>query len=221
MVANTFQHYFVGLLAVANNLSALPMFLSLVVGLGATQFFKVSFAASFSSLLIMIISMYFGTTVLSFFGISMSAFQIAGGVLLCSTGMSMLNSKSASDIAGKSVDSSNSASAIQNKSDITSIISQAIVPISMPLTTGAGTISTVTLFSETAGKTHTNLELLLAIAAVATLNFFVFHYAVHLIRILGQVGMNVMLKVMGLFTLAIGVQFIVEGGSKIYLGLVH
>jgi multiple antibiotic resistance protein len=48
----------------------------------------------------------------------------------------------------------------------------------------------------------------------------IFHYAISLIKILGQTGMSVLIKVMGLFTLAIGVQFIVSGVSTIYRGLI-
>ncbi len=220
MITHTIQHYFVGILAVANNLSALPAFLALVTGLTAAQSLKVVTAATFSSFLIMVISMFFGTAVLAFFGISMSAFQIAGGVLLGATGMSMINSKSHDDVTGKNVDLPKTGIDQPVSTDMTSIMSQAIVPVSLPLTTGAGTISTVTLFSEAASRTHTMIDLALAIVLMTVIIFFVFYYAIHLIKILGKVGMNVMVKVMGLFTLAIGVQFIVAGVSVIYKGLV-
>ena len=220
MITHTIQHYFVGILAVANNLSALPAFLALVTGLTAAQSLKVVTAATFSSFLIMVISMFFGTAVLAFFGISMSAFQIAGGVLLGATGMSMINSKSHDDVTGKNVDLPKTGVDQPVSTDMTSIMSQAIVPVSLPLTTGAGTISTVTLFSEAASRTHTMIDLALAIVLMTVIIFFVFYYAIHLIKLLGKVGMNVMVKVMGLFTLAIGVQFIVAGVSVIYKGLV-
>ena len=220
MVANTFQHYFVGILAVANNLSALPAFLALVTGLTAAQSMKVITAATFSSFLIMIISMFFGTAVLAFFGISMSAFQIAGGVLLGATGMSMINSKSHDDVTGKNVDLPKEGADQPLGTDMTSIMSQAIVLVSLPRPPGAGTFSSATLFSEAASRTHTMIDLFLAICLMTVIIFFVFHYAIRLIRILGKVGMNVMVKVMGLFTLAIGVQFIVAGVSVIYKGLI-
>lgn len=219
MLANTFQHYLVGLLAIANNISAIPLFLSLVTGLSAAQVLKVTTVASTSAFIIMVISMLLGSKVLAFFGISMSAFQIAGGILLGATGMSMLNAKNNEQVAGKSVDVSTNESPELAESRMSAIISQAIVPISMPLTAGAGTISTVTLFSHTAEKSGTMIELFLAICAMSIIVFLIFHYAIRLIKILGQTGMNVMVKVMGLFTLAIGVQFIVAGVSTIYTGL--
>lgn len=210
--ANTFQHYLLGLFAVANNIPAIAPFLALVGGLTAVQSLRITAVASFSAFLIMVISMLAGAGVLAFFGISISAFQIAGGILLGGTGMSMLSSKSTSGVGEKSV-----ASSADQES---ALLSQAIVPIAMPLTAGAGTISTVTLFSESAARTGTTLELFLAISVMSVVIFLIFHYAISLIKILGQTGMSVLIKVMGLFTLAIGVQFIVSGVSTIYRGLV-
>ncbi len=211
MLEATFQHYFIGIFAVANNIPAIAPFLALVAGLNAPQVRRITFVASIAALVVMVVAMFAGSIVLEFFGISISAFQIAGGILLGSTGISMLHAKSTSNIAGKEVDAPSV--------DMSSRISQAIVPIAMPLTAGAGTISTVTLFSATAAETGTRTELLLAILAMSALIFLVFHYAIPLLRILGETGMSVMIKVMGLFTLAIGVQFIVAGVSTIYKGL--
>ena len=210
--ANTFQHYLLGLFAVANNIPAIAPFLALVGGLTAVQSLRITAVASFSAFLIMVVSMLAGAGVLAFFGISISAFQIAGGILLGGTGMSMLSSKSTSGVGEKSV-----ASSADQES---ALLSQAIVPIAMPLTAGAGTISTVTLFSESATRTGTTLELFLAISVMSVVIFLIFHYAISLIKILGQTDMSVLIKVMGLFTLAIGVQFIVSGVSTIYRGLI-
>ena len=206
--ANTFQHYLLGLIAVANNIPAIAPFLALVGGLTAVQSLRITAVASLSAFLIMVISMLAGAGVLAFFGISISAFQIAGGILLGGTGMSMLSSKTTSGVGEKSVASSDDQES--------ALLSQAIVPIAMPLTAGAGTISTVTVFSESAARTGTTLELFLAISVMSVVIFLIFHYAISLIKILGQTGMSVLIKVMGLFTLAIGVQFIISGVSTIY-----
>ncbi|MEN9880225.1 MAG: hypothetical protein RIQ55_871 [Pseudomonadota bacterium] len=210
--ANTFQHYLLGLLAVANNIPAIAPFLALVGGLTAVQSLRITAVASLSAFLIMVISMLAGAGVLAFFGISISAFQIAGGILLGGTGMSMLSSQTTSGVGEKSVASSDDQES--------ALLSQAIVPIAMPLTAGAGTISTVTVFSESAARTGTTLELFLAISVMSVVIFLIFHYAISLIKILGQTGMSVLIKVMGLFTLAIGVQFIISGVSTIYRGLI-
>jgi len=207
---SSFQHYLLGIVAVANNIPAIAPFLALVAGLPAAETRRITMIASVGAFVVMVISMLAGSMVLEFFGISISAFQIAGGILLGGTGLSMLHSKSIS-FAGKEVE--------QPIEDFSSKVSQAIVPIAMPLTAGAGTISTITLFSATARDSHTMPGLFLAICVMAVLIFLAFHYAIPLVKLLGNTGMNVLIKVMGLFTLAIGVQFIVTGVSTIYRGL--
>lgn len=207
----SFQHYLLGIVAVANNIPAIAPFLTLAAGLKPAEVRRLTYIASFGAFVVMVVSMLAGSAVLAFFGITISAFQIAGGILLGGSGLSMLHSKSIS-FAGKEVE--------VEADDFSSKVSQAIVPIAIPLTAGAGTISTITLFSASAKSSHTEMELFLAICVMAVVIFLVFHYALPLVKILGNTGMNVMIKVMGLFTLAIGVQFIIEGVSTVYKGLV-
>ena len=91
MLPSTFQHYLLGLFAVANNFPAIGPFLTLSEGLPNRQVRRVITLASFSSLLIMLGAYFIGTAVLQFFGIGVSAFQIAGGLLLGASGLKMLN----------------------------------------------------------------------------------------------------------------------------------
>ena len=94
-------------------------------------------------------------------------------------------------------------------------ISQAIVPISLPLTTGAGTMSTITVYANSATSFNHRVELLAAILVMALIIALMFVFAARLTKLLGHVGMTVLIKVMGLFTLAIGIQFIITGCSTI------
>lgn len=206
----SFQHYLLGIVAVANNIPAIAPFLQLVAGLKPEEVRRITFISSIGAFVVMVVSLVAGSAVLEFFGISISAFQIAGGILLGGTGLSMLHAKSIS-FAGKEVD--------DTPEDFNSKVSQAIVPIAIPLTAGAGTISTITLFSASAKSSGTMLELFLAICVMSVVIYLIFHYALPLVKILGNTGMNVMIKVMGLFTLSIGVQFIIAGVSTVYKGL--
>lgn len=212
MFETSYQHYLLGLIAVANNISALAPFIALTAGLDKTMIRRLVFISSFSSFIIMIISLFFGTLILKFFGISISAFQIAGGILLCGTGTSMLNAKSTKDVSGKQIN--------DIQADYSKYVSAAIVPIALPLTAGAGSISTITLFSEMAHKSNTMPELFVAILTITIVIYICFYFANNLVKVLGDTGMSVLIKVMGLFTLAIGVQFIVTGVSTIYKGLI-
>jgi len=141
------------------------------------------------------------------FGIGVSAFQIAGCLSLGAGGLSMLNAQDPGDTHEKSCDIS--------RMDSGQMTSSAIVPISLPLTTGAGTMSTITVSANSATSFNHLAELLAAILVMARIIALMFVFAARLTTLLGHVVMTVLIKVMGLFTLAIGIQFIVTGCSTI------
>jgi multiple antibiotic resistance protein len=207
LVPSTFQHYLLGLFAVANNFPAIGPFLTLSQGLPSSQVRRVIRITTLSSLLIMLAAYFLGTAVLQFFGISVSAFQIAGGLLLGFSGLSMLNATDPGDSHEKNFDVSHM--------DVGQMTSSAIVPISLPLTAGAGTMSTITVYAEGAHTLNHRIELVGAILTMAILIGLMFTFATRLTQLLGHVGMTVLIKVMGLFTLAIGVQFIATGASTL------
>ena len=207
LVPSTFQHYLLGLFAVANNFPAIGPFLTLSQGLPSSNVRRVIRITTFSSLLIMLAAYFLGTAVLQFFGISVSAFQIAGGLLLGFSGLSMLNATDPGDSHEKNFDVSHM--------DVGQMTSSAIVPISLPLTAGAGTMSTITVYAEGANTLSHRIALFAAILVMASLIGLMFTFATRLTKMLGHVGMTVLIKVMGLFTLAIGVQFIATGASTI------
>lgn len=207
LLPSTFQHDLLGLFAVANNFPAMGPFLALSHGLSRVHVLRIVKIATLSSLLIMLGAFFLGMAVLQFFGIGISAFQIAGGLLLGSSGLRMLNAKDPGESHDKNCDVS--------QIDMGQMASTAIVPISLPLTTGAGTMSTITVYSGAATTLPERLALFSAILAMTIIIGLMFAFAARLTKLLGHVGMTVLIKVMGLFTLAIGIQFIVTGMSTI------
>ncbi len=195
----SFQHYLLGLFAVANNISALPLFLGLCEGLSKKEQLKLTSTATLTSFITMLAAMFTGMAILNFFDISIPAFRIAGGLLLIFTGLKMMNSDPSAN-AGKP------ALSFRQK------ISTAIIPISIPLTTGAGTMSTVILFTQNMHHSRTlMLKLLIAIVVMTLIIFFTFRYTTRIMKYLGVTGMDVLTKIFGLITLAIGIQFILDG----------
>jgi multiple antibiotic resistance protein len=91
-------------------------------------------------------------------------------------------------------------------------VSTAIIPVAIPLTTGAGTMSTVILFTQNMHHSHSLMfKLLVAILVMTLIIFFSFKYSMLIMKYLGVTGMDVLTKVFGLITLAIGIQFILDG----------
>ena len=213
---NTFQHFLIGLLAIGNNISAIGAFLIQTKGLPRTQIQRMIAITSTASLLMLLLFMQFGTTVLGFFGISISSFQIAGGILLGGVGLDMMNARLSNDVDIKAVDSS----LVDRQSlDKAQLYASAVVPIAIPLTVGAGTFSAVILFADLGARTGSQSSLFCAILALVGLNYLVFQFSASIVRFVGELGLSVFTKIMGLFTLAIGVEFIIRGLTNIYKSL--
>ena len=215
METSSFQHYLVGLLAIGNNVSALGAFLLHTQGMPRAKVKRLILMSSLACLITLVLFMLVGTRILDFFGISVSAFQIAGGLLLGGVGLEMMNSRSP-------LPTGVAASAPKPpESDLSDaqFYSAAVVPIGIPLTIGAGTLSAVVLFAETAYRTGTLLNLLAAIVILVLVNTAIFRFSSRIMAWLGAVGVTIFIKLMGLFTLAIGVEFLTKGLGVIYLNL--
>ncbi|MCX5945056.1 MAG: MarC family protein [Cyanobacteria bacterium] len=210
----TFQHYLIGLLAIGNNVSSLGAYLAQTQGMARKRIWHVIFLTSLVCFVFLVVFMLFGTAVLNFFGISISSFEIAGGLLLGGVGMEMMNSANHGPAAHKSVD-------IPDQDDFSTALSNAVVPIGIPLTVGAGTASAVVLFASAASHNASSDSLLAAILTLVLINALVFRFANTVMRRVGPLALTIFTKIMGLFTLSIGVEFVVHGVSTIYLGLRH
>ncbi len=213
---NTFQHFLIGLLAIGNNISAIGAFLIQTKGLPRAQIQRMIMITSTACLSMLLLFMQFGTAVLGFFGIAISSFQIAGGILLGGVGLDMMNARLSNDVATKAVDSS----LVDRQSlDKAKLYASAVVPIAIPLTVGAGTFSAVILFADLSSRTGSQASLFCAIFALVGLNYLVFQFSSRIVKFVGEVGLSVFTKIMGLFTLAIGVEFIIRGLTSIYTSL--
>ena len=201
------------LLAIGNNVSALGAFLMLTQGIPRHKVHRLILISSVACLIILVLFMLVGTRILDFFGISVGAFQITGGLILGRIGFGMLNSKS--DTTSKQDDKE-----IKNHQQQISdseLYSAAVVPLAIPLTIGGATLSAVVLFADTAASTGTFFELLGATIALVVVNYMIFRFSSKIMALLGSMGMDIFIKVMGLFMLSIGIQFLAQGIGTFYL----
>lgn len=200
-----FQLMFLGIFAVANNLKALGKFIHISNGLTDKEQFKLSFNATLASFIAMLLALFCGEAVLNFLGLSMDSFRLSGGIILVLLGIDMIQVREA-------VAEDKAATSGERNHNYSSVISTAIIPIAIPFTTGAGTFSTITLFAHEIGHNWRLYgQLLAAIILQAIIIFLVFNYSRYLVKLMGHTGMNVLIRVVGLFTLALGVQFIAMG----------
>jgi multiple antibiotic resistance protein len=208
----SFQLMLVGIFAVANNFKSLGKFLQLTQGLSRKKQLQLSSRASLASLCIMMVALFCGDSVLRFFGVSLDSFRIAGGLILAILGIDMIHAKRNSDDDELIPSSANH--------HYSTIISTAIIPIAIPLTTGAGTFSTIIIFVDAIGGNNwLYYQLIIAILSQTLINYLVFRYSSTLLKLMGRTGMNVLIRLVGLITLSLGVQFITQGLKAIFPGL--
>lgn len=206
----SFQLMFLGIFAVANNFKSLGKFLQISQGLSDIEQIRLSINATLASLVVMLAALFIGESLLNFFGISLDAFRVAGGLILAMLGIDMIQAR-------KPIEETDDYNA---SSTYSKVIPSVIIPIAIPLTTGAGTFSTITIFAnQVSGNDFLYYQLLVAILLQTLLIFIVFRYSSKLLHVMGKTGISILTRVVGLFTLALGIQFMSMGLKILFPGL--
>lgn len=209
------RNFAITLFALLNPLGMLPIFISYTARERKEVQRLVALFVSVTVLGLLIIFMLIGTPMLQFFGVTLNSFRIAGGILLLGIGINIVNGVGANPTAGMSLGKGDESNISQAKS----VYRQIVIPMAMPLLVGPGVIANVILYASEAisKKGGLGLELILMTILVSFLVFVVLASGKWLQRILGDIGLSITQRVMGLFVAAIGVQFIVTGLVDIFL----
>lgn len=204
----SFMHLLVGLIAIVNPLGALPIFLSMSDPNNPDADMRTIKRSVIAVTLILLIAAWAGESLLGFFGITIDAFRVGGGLLILLMGISMLHGKQS-----HVQHSPSEANAALEKEDIS------IVPLAIPLMAGPGAISLVILDANKIHSWSGNILLALAVLAVATIAWLVLLIGEKTRDKLGTIGLNIVTRIMGLILTAIGVQFITDGIKQLLPGL--
>lgn len=200
------------LLAIVNPLACVPFFIHYTQGFSRAQRRRTVLVSSFSAFAVIAASALLGLQILEFFSISLASFQVGGGMLLLTAALSMLNAQPAE--AKANADEVHSA---EQKAAVGASI--AVVPLTIPLLTGPATMSTVVIYADKA-KTLLQLALLVGYGAVIALaTALCFSLAGPIARVLGQTGINVMTRLMGLILAALAVEVMSDGLHKLFPAL--
>ena len=206
----------VTLIAIVNPLAIVPFFMHYTQGFSRTQSRETIRVASFSVLCVLSICAVFGLAVLGVFGISLASFQVGGGLLMLTSALSMINARTAEAAAH---DDDVQAIDDTTKPADPSRHSVAVVPLTIPLLTGPATMSTVVIYAEQAESFWQHAALIGYGIIIAGLTFACFSAASGISRILGQTGINVMTRLMGLILAALSVEVIAKGLVQLFPAL--
>ena len=197
----------IALLAIVNPIGVVPFFIHFTQGLDAAQRRHTIRVSSFTAFCVISISALAGLQVIEFFGISLASFQVGGGTLLLISALQMLNAQPAESRRGDE-------SEVAQKIDAGASI--AVVPLTIPLLTGPATISTMVIYADQT-RHWTQLAALVGYGVVVGVATFVsFSAAGRIARLLGQTGINVMTRLMGLILAALAVEIMAEGLTKLF-----
>lgn len=211
MALASFVAVFAALFPVVNPLGDGPIFLNMVQGCSESVRRKLARTVSINSFFMLFGSMLIGPQLLLFFGISLPALKLAGGLVVIAMGWNLLNQKASSGDG-----SSASASGI---TDATAD-SSAFFPLTMPLTVGPGSIATaisIVAGSKSDEKLHFIDQLpsivggLMGLIALSITIYFIYRESSSIQRIFGANGTIVLMRLFAFILLAIGVQIFLGG----------
>jgi multiple antibiotic resistance protein len=144
-----------------------------------------------------------GRTVLSYLGVTVHAFSISGGILLFVTAMPMLFGQRGGLQSPQSKE--------RPSEDVS------VFPLAMPLLSGPGTIATILLLTSQAGNDVRKLSAIgIAIAIVFIVSFISLYLGSRLMRLLGEGGVHIATRVMGIVLAALAVQYVLNGITGYY-----
>lgn len=202
------SNFGITLFALLNPLGMLPIFISYTSHERTKVQRMVALFVSLTVMGLLLIFMLIGSPMLQFFGVTINSFRLAGGILLLIIGINIVNGTGSS--AGKTL------LVPENENDLTqakSVYQQIVIPMAMPLLVGPGVIANVILYANEAlaKKGGLGIELMVMTILVCVFVFAVLVSGKWLQQVMGNIGLSITQRVMGLFVAAIGVQFIVTG----------
>jgi len=208
---------FIALITMVNPLAVIPAFVSLTDGTSRRTRASVALLAGIAVTAVLTIFLLAGNYVFQFFGITVPAFQIMGGIIFLTSAMrSLVDDDRRSNNAGEK--RMQDADVVKAEIDPTSI---AVVPLAIPMLSGPGAITTVMVLVNTYPAVEQKMAVIVAIAAVGVCSYVVLLAAMPLSRIIGARGQIVFTKILALLLGAIGIQFIINGVKPVMLELLR
>ncbi|MDM4767135.1 MarC family protein [Pelomonas sp. SE-A7] len=197
----------IALLVIVNPVGVVPFFIHFTQSFTREQRRRTIVVSSFTAFVVIALSALFGMKIIEFFGISLPSFQVGGGTLLLISSLQMLNAQPAE---GRKEDVSEG----DHKVDAGASI--AVVPLAIPLLTGPATISTMVIYSKQTQQWW-QLGVLVGYGVVVGLvTFVVFSASGRIAKVLGQTGINIMTRLMGLILAALAVELLSDGLLKLF-----
>ncbi len=180
-----------------------PLFIALTRGMDGAHRQRLALRASLIAFGILLAFGLLGDALLGFVGISLSAFRIAGGLLLFLTALDMLFERRTQRREGQHPEPDHDPS---------------VFPLATPLIAGPGAIATMILLMGQAGDLSGRIAVLVLMAGMMLATFVFLLGAAPIERMMGRTGTVVVTRLLGMLLAALSVQFVIDGlkGSGLF-----
>ncbi|GBD92650.1 hypothetical protein BMS3Abin05_00222 [bacterium BMS3Abin05] len=208
IITNSITVFF-GFFAIMNPIANTPIFLGLTAEDNAATRKAVALRSLIIAFLLVTFFCILGKLIFKLFGITLPAFRIAGGILVFIIGVQMLHGEQSKMHSPTEEDN-------QNSKD--SQLSVAISPLAMPILAGPGTIATAMSFSST-GNILQVIITIVVFALLCLITYLFFLFGQKFVRFIGDSGIKVITRLMGLILAVIGTQMVLQGisGAQLFL----
>ncbi|WP_218312363.1 MarC family protein [Alteromonas antoniana] len=197
---------FTSFFTLINPLGVMPIFMTLTTELTPAQRVKTARKALIVSFITISLFAMGGQLLFSFFHISVNSFRIVGGIIFLLMGMDMLQARLSRIKVGDD--------------DVKSYVEDiSVTPLAIPMICGPGALTNAIVLMDDAVSINYELVLFGSILLVLFLTYWILYFAGGLIKLLGDTGIKVMMRLMGLIIMVIAVEFIVAGIKPIVLDI--
>jgi multiple antibiotic resistance protein len=198
------------LLPIVNPFGGAPMFLALTADVTPEVRAELARKIAINAFILLVASLFVGTYVLEFFGLSVPIVQVAGGIVVCAASWELLRAEHVLKV--------------EMVSEPADIGTRAFYPLTLPLTVGPGTISiAITIGAHHPQSVRSLLvegtaDVIGAVLIAATV-FVCYRYADRMLRKLGETGTSVLIRLSAFILLCVGVQIFWTGASALLVAL--
>jgi multiple antibiotic resistance protein len=214
---NTFLLVLAAIFPVVNPPGSALVFLGLTRGATPEIRRVLARRVAINSFFVLVCSLLLGALVLEFYGISIPVLRVAGGFIVAVAGWKLLSEGSHKELEASTEDVAR-----------TDLLDRAFYPLTLPLTTGPGTIAVViSLGLSRASYTSSTDEILfvlaslLAVVVIALTIFLCFAYADRVQRLLGPGGTDIAVRLSAFILFCLGIQILWSGGSELLKSVIH
>ena len=199
---------FTSFFTLTNPLGTMPVYLTMTNGMNEHERKAIVRRATIVSFITLMVFTFSGQFLFKFFGISSNGFRIAGGFIIFKIGFDMLQARYSN-------------AKLKEEEVKTYADDISITPLAIPMLCGPGAIANAIMLMDDASTFTLKGTLIGIIALVYFITFLILQASTRLVRILGETGNNVMMRLMGLILMVIAVECFVSGLKPILIDILR